>query len=614
MAVPTTAFARPMGSDNAQSLKRKANDPTTSFSRRSANKAVKHNNVDSPRGYANGGTIVPKFTTVEDESNEQDDDQEAGPALPPDENEEGADDLSEDDEEGRFFGGGVTKEEKDVLDYVEQNEDDAPDEVINLAWLKKTALNFERKINKNAELRVKYEDDPMKFVSSEADLDAEIKNLSILSDHPDLYRDFVRSGCSDSLVGLLAHDNTDIAIASCEIIADLTDEDSGATADDWSHLVKSMLKADLVPLLVSNLGRLDAKNEYDTAGIYHMLNVMENLLSDPANAAKLGKEPKLLPWLLRRINEQDEMSLNKIGQNRQYAAEILVIIAQNDTASATALVNQGAVDTLLQLLSTWRRRDPEKDSEEQEFAGNLFDCLLTLVHTSTGRQKFLQDEGIELCLIMLKEGKFAKHGALRVLDHAAAGFDSTDLCERLVEAGGLKQIFTLLMKSKKLERQLVEHLIGVIVSLLRVLPGASATRIRTLAKLVENNYEKCKRLLELRVEYSTRLIQVKKTIAAERLSLSAEDAQDMESEHLSRQMDAGLFPLQSLDVILAWTIAEDGGARSYILSALKNEQDHPEGVEGLRKSLTAQLDEISHDTADSTATKDMLQALLSHIE
>lgn len=595
-------FPLPVGSQN---LKRKLNDPTTTFSRTSSKKAAKHNESDSPRGYSNGSATILKVATVEDEE-EPNDEEEAGPALPPNlQDDEEVD--PEDDEEGRFFGGGVSRKEKDVLDYIEQNEDDEPEEVINLAWLKKTALNFERKINKNAELRAKYEDDPMKFVSSEADLDSEIKSLSLLSDHSELYKDFVRSGCSDSLVGLLSHDNTDIAIAACEIIADLIDEDSGASGEDWSTLVKSMLKADLISLLVSNLSRLDESLESDNAGIYHVLNVVENLLSDTANTGKLGAESKLLTWLLSTINKPDVNALNKVGQNRQYSAEILTILAQNDTKTAIKLVDQGAVDTILQLLSTWRRRDPEENSEEEEFAGNLFDCLVALASHPQGRSKIIADEGIELCLLMLKEGKFSKVGAFRVLDHAAAGFDSADVCNHIIEAGGLKPIFTSLMKSKKLDRQNVEHLIGILASLLRSLPGGSAERVRMLAKFVEKDYEKCKRLLELRKDYADRLATTDKEIAQENKSLSAQEVAEAEDENLSRRMDAGLFSLQSLDVILAWLVAEDDGARKYISDSIP--------LTMIRESLTNQLNGVQlQDTPDALATKEMLQALISCLQ
>lgn len=588
------------------SLKRKLNDPTTSFARAPSKKATKLTGTDSPRSIGNGPpTNGTKAAFVQDVPEEEGNDEEAGPALPPD------DDLDEgpdDDEDGRFFGGGVSKQENDVLDYIENNEDDEVEEEINLAWLKKTTLNFERKINKNAELRAKYEDEPMKFVSSEADLDSEIKSLSILSEHPELYKDFVRSGCSDSLVGLLAHDNTDIAIAATEVIRDLIDEDSEVPAAEWSLLVKSMLKAELIDLLVSNLGRLDEETENDSAGIYHILNVMENLLSDPSNAKPLVEKTKLLKWLIQRIQDSDKTSAHNVSQNRQYAAEILVILSQNHRAVVSQLVKLGAVDTLLQLLSKWRQKDPEKDSNEEEFAENLFDCLVTIVQDEEGGSKFVSEEGVELCLIMLKEGGFSKHAALRVLDHAAGGASGALVCEKLVEAGGLKNVFTIFMKSKKLERESTEHLIGLFASLLRLLPGGSPARIRTLAKFMEKDYEKCKKLNQLRSEYSTMIANVDAEIEREKQGLSREEIAENEDEWQSRRMDVGLFPLQTLNVILAWLIAEDDGARKYL-----SETFDKEGVKGfqiIRSSLQEQLDGIEVESPSVISTKEMLGALI----
>lgn len=603
----TEIFPRPTGT-----LKRKLNDPTTSFARTSSKKSAKHSEIDSPN---NSGRATPvngsKTVSVQDVPEvDEEDDQEAGPSLPPDDD---AEDEPEDDEEGRFFGGGVSKQEKDVLDYIEHNEGDEPDEEINLIWLKRTALNFERKINKNAELRAKYEDDPMKFVASEADLDSEIKGLSLLSEHPELYRDFVRSGCSDSLVGLLAHDNTDIAIAAVELIADMIDDDSGPSPEDWATLVKSILKADLIGLLVSNLDRLDEKVESDNAGVYHVLTVMENLLSDTSNAERLGSETKLLQYLLKRIAQSDSASPNNVSQNRQYAAEILVILAQNSIKNVDRLIKHGAIDVILQLLSTWRRRDPEENSDEEEFAGNLFDLLIMLVKTEAGRAKFVEDEGIELCLLMMKEGKFSRAGALRVIDHGADGFNGVSLYERLVEAGGLKQIFTLLMKSKKLERESKEHLIGIMSSLLRLLPPGSSARIRNLAKFTENAFEKCKRLLELRLEYAERLAIVDQRIAQEVKALPTDGEEVVQDEHLSQRLDAGLFSLQTIDVILAWLMAEDEGAKTYLSEEMA--RHNMDAIRVLRSSLQAQLEGIDiEESVDKTASmQDMLKALLESL-
>lgn len=78
-------------------------------------------------------------------------------------------------------------------------------------------------------------------MGSEADLDADIKALSILSEHPELYEEFAKLGCVDSLVSLLSHENTDIAIDTVEIISELTDEDVEAQQDQWNSLVDRMV-------------------------------------------------------------------------------------------------------------------------------------------------------------------------------------------------------------------------------------------------------------------------------------------------------------------------------------------------------------------------------------
>ena len=79
-------------------------------------------------------------------------------------------------------------------------------------------------------------------MGSEADLDAGVKALSILSDHPDLYGDFAKLGCVASLVSLLAHENTDIAIDAIEIIKELADEDVEAEQEQWDLLVDAMVR------------------------------------------------------------------------------------------------------------------------------------------------------------------------------------------------------------------------------------------------------------------------------------------------------------------------------------------------------------------------------------
>ena len=215
----------------------------------------------------------------------------------------------------------------------------------------------------------------------------------------------------------------------------------------------------MLDLLTQNLSRFSESNESDKAGVYHALGmlveltwvnhtdtnfkaVLENLASQQSISDKIAQQTPVMSWLLERIKIRE----SPVTQNKQYAAEVLAILLQSSVANRKRLVDIGGVDTLLQLLSSYRKRDPLRGSEEEEFVENVFDCLTCVVHEAEGKHKFVEAEGVELCLIMLREGKMSKPRALRLLDHAVGGSDGIAVCERLVEAAGLKTIFSMFMK------------------------------------------------------------------------------------------------------------------------------------------------------------------------
>ncbi len=72
-----------------------------------------------------------------------------------------------------------------------------------------------------------------RFIDSEADLDATIKALLPLAQVPKVaYPFLIGSGQLETLVGLLSHENADIALDIIELIHELTDEDVGEDAED----------------------------------------------------------------------------------------------------------------------------------------------------------------------------------------------------------------------------------------------------------------------------------------------------------------------------------------------------------------------------------------------
>ncbi|KKZ67745.1 hypothetical protein EMCG_06612 [[Emmonsia] crescens] len=549
---------------------------------------------------ANGDVSSSRAAAVEDTLEEED---EAGPELPPDFNH---DDDIPDDEEGRFFGGGISRDTAGALDFVEKlDQGDTGPEKIDSAWLRRLALNFEKRISKNAELRAKFENEPQKFMASEADLDADIKSLSILSEHPDLYKEFASLGCVGSLVSLLSHENTDIAIDAIEILGELTDEDVEAEQEEWDVLVTAMVDADVIALLAQNLARLDEGNDADRSGVYHVMSVLENLASQLPTAEKIGQYSDMITWLKNRIQKKEK----PVTQNKQYAAEILAILVQSSAKNRQHLIENNMVDVLLQLLSAYRKLDPEKDSDEEEYVENLFDCLTCLVDEDEGKAKFLDAEGVELAQIMLREGKMSKPRALRVLNHALGGQGGAPVCERLIEAAVLRTIFGMFMK--KQDHQSVEHLLGIFSSLLRLLPGESSSRIRTLAKFMEKDYEKIEKLIKLRREYASKVSAVDQVIDQERKPMSPDEQELMAGEWLSRRLDAGLFCLQqTIDVILAWLVAEDDGAKMKIKTLLS---DRDEDFSVIKATLQEQLNGLDETSTDELDTREMLGTLLQFL-
>lgn len=421
-------------------------------------------------------------------------------------------------------------------------------------------------------------------MGSEADLDADIKALSILSEHPELYGEFVNLGCIASLVSLLSHENTDIAIDAIEIINELTDEDVEAEQEQWDALVDALLEADLLNLLYENISRLNEEFESDRAGTYYVLSVLENLSSRPSIVSKIGNDTKFLEWLLSRIKKPE----NPVTQNKQYSAEILAILLQSSTTNRAKLISLNGIDTFLQLLSPYRKRDPVKGTEEEEFVENLFDSLTCCLDFPSGKTSFLEAEGIELCLIMLREGKMSRPRSLRLLDHALGGPDGGACCDRLVESAGLKPLFSHLMK--KQDNEATEHLLGILSSMLRSLPANEASRIRLLAKFVEKEYQVPNRLVQLRREYAAKVARVDQEVKNARAELSVEEQEERADEFFSRRLDAGSYVLQTIDVILAWLCAEDAGARNKIKDLLA---DRDEGLGDVRGTLQGEFETFS---------------------
>ncbi|KAG9017953.1 hypothetical protein FRB90_012839 [Tulasnella sp. 427] len=648
----------PPGAGSSSSSKRRMPElPTPEMLKRLRTEEVtngSHRPVDDVKGKGKSRAV-----SLRDEEDEEEYERSAGVGV----GDDGGGDEEEDEEGGRFFGGGLTDEQREILNIFDKAQggregvalDVQDGDDLNIAGIRRLLLKFERAIDKNQAQRSKYPNDPSKFIDSEADLDAAIKSLFPLSQAPMLaYPELVKSGMVVKLVELLTHENVDIVIDVVELIKELTDEDVGNEADDEEEdeeegsrekgmklLVDGLLENTVLELLVSNLTRMNESEESDRQGVYNTLNVFENILAfNPAISRTLVNNTSVLKWLLERVQAKAH------DDNRVYPSELLAIILQDNRQNRLDLGKAGGVDTLLQVLSQYRKKDPV-DADEVEFMENIFDSLCSSLAEPEIKSMFLEGEGVELMVIMMKEKMLARSRSIKVLDFAMQGTAGTACCEMFVEALGLKTLFSAFMgKAKKQKNPLATtpasedatHILGIISSLFSNIPSESTARVRLLTKFVESDYEKVDRLLEIRESAEARLAVTNKEIEQERREMIADGEEvgpEDEDRWYLRKVDGGLFTLQTADYILGWVCMEDDGVRSHvqlilgrkgkslkdIVKVLKdfheNVSDEPTGVPPGSDDAMDTTDGPSSKSAETSSglsQKAILEGLISFLE
>ncbi|XP_067615738.1 beta-catenin-like protein 1 [Eurosta solidaginis] len=465
-----------------------------------------------------------------------------------------------------FFGPELTEEERmNILNYVE-NEDvegDALDDV----GLKKLLLVFEKRILKNQEMRIKYPDNPEKFMESEVDLHSVIQELKGVATVPDLYPVLVELHGIPSILELLAHPNTDIAVAIIDLLQEVTDVDIlGETSDGAEVLIEALRKQQVCALLVQNMERFNEEIKEETDGVHNSLAIVENLTEINSDIVREAAEQGLLAWLLKRLKQKSPFDANKL-----YCSEILSILIQTNNDNRLTLGTLDGIDVLLQQLAIYKRHDPST-TEEKEYMENLFNCLCSALMAKENRERFLKGEGLQLMNLMLREKKMSRNGSLKVLDHAMSGPDGRENCNKFVDILGLRTIFPLFMKTPKRNKQRLlsadeheEHVCSVIASMIRNCKGAQ--RQRLLSKFTENDHEKVDRLLELHLKYWDKVEAVDREIDQQDKNPDSDEDEEAENNYIKR-LTGGLFTLQRIDYIILEVSATADSVKQRVVQIL----------------------------------------------
>jgi len=444
----------------------------------------------------------------------------------------------------------IDERKEELLALVEN--DDKEGEIIDESTIKKYLLSFEKKVTKNQEMRIKFPDQPPKFMESEMELYEEIQKLHVVATVPEYYDIFVKLNAVSTSLGLLNHENSDISIAIIDLLQELTDVDTLQESEEESNiLVDALLQAQLMTVLLQNLQRLDERQKEDANAVHNTLAVIENIAEYRPEVCVIAGQQGLLTWLLKRIKKK---SFDGI---KLYASEILAIILQNHEENRQLLGDSNGVDNLLQALAIYKGHNPT-NQEEIEFMENLFNCLCSALLYSPNKELFLKGEGLQLMILMLREKKMSRASALKVLAYAMTGEEGGDNCSKFVDILGLRSIFPLFMKPPKRNKKsgnssekCEEHSSSIITSLFRHLSGSNRSRL--VQKFVEEDHIKIDRLMELYFKYQRRVQDADVRIERERDILEEQGEEineDLEDEFYLKRLDAGLYILQSIVCIM----------------------------------------------------------------
>eukprot|EP01038_Epipyxis_sp_PR26KG_P004880 gene4880-6837_t len=440
--------------------------------------------------------------------------------------------------------------------------------------LKQLLLNFEKKITKNQKMRMKYPDEPEKFLDSEMELHAEIQELYAVAASPELYPILIQTGSINSILGMIPHENTDISLASIGLLQEMTDPDSiGEESLAVNLLIDSLMEKQGSELIVQNISRLDESNDEDAQGINNSLAIIEHMIEiKPEVAVIICEKTHILKYLLNRIK------IKKFDAIKLYCSEILSILLQADSSNTIKICNLSdcdGMDLILQCIAQYRKKDIDL-VDEQEFVENLFLCLNAILLHRENQFKFLACEGFELIIRCIKEQKYVSVCAINAISYAIT--KNKACCEKLVDLSGLKYLFPLIMgkgiqnfkqsskkKGKVLKKDIEESTISAISQLCTQLYNSRINDYynRILFKFIENEHEKLEKCIELYIKYCQRLAQTEASIESTRqMLINANDEEDLaefddEDNIYAQRLEGGLFYMQQLAIIITFACISD---------------------------------------------------------
>lgn len=500
----------------------------------------------------------------------------------------------------------------------------------------------------NASMRVRFPDSPDKFMDSEVSLATEIRKISAVAASPILLPILLHmndesttnddpDGIDKTPFGLIAlllsHENTDIAgeairmfrevtdlevLLECDSDLSMIDNASGRNSAGLGSTAVAIVHAiaSHAPALIQNLSRLDESNLPDQESISNIVACVDNLIESTETdlVEQIVTRTKLMKWLFYRLNigRESLKRLNiEIDGILASAADLLAGLLQI-SEKARELLNEKDIESLMMLLSQFRNQT-HNDEDVIETLESLCSALCSAMLDRNNKFFFTQLEGIELSLLLLKtKHKTVRRSAVQLLDFALTR--NTPGCERLVQSsGGLGIAFSIFsgkmkyVMSSDSEASITSRGVNIVFSLFQGLPPNSKERDRVLAKMVENDYEKCDRLVQLYFDCKERIQASVKALLRHTSAISGETLSD--EDIYAARIEGGQYSLQHIAHIVAHSYATRHlGIQSRILMLLRQ---RGETLKDVRSVLDTYWDEIGDNDGEDAQKRrrDRLRAL-----
>ena len=277
-------------------------------------------------------------------------------------------------------------------------------------------------------------------MESEIELHQDLLSLYPVAASPELFSGLVELRTISSVLGMIAHENTDISLAAVGLIQEITDPELFDEDETAIAVVDEFIKEQGLELIVQNLTRLDETVEEDAQGVYNTLNIIENLVEiRPTLALTVTEKTHIMKFLLTKLNSKS------FDANKLYSAELLSILLQADSQNqrrVCSIPDFNGMDSLLQAVNQYRKKSPES-AEEEECVEDIFLCLSASLLVPENQARFKSAEGMELMVKILKERKYAAGCAVKVVSYAIS--DNLSCSEGIIDACGMKYLFPMLI-------------------------------------------------------------------------------------------------------------------------------------------------------------------------